>query len=810
PHRSKGLQRQYGFSDKEVGYISSAFNIPYVNNKDIVNGLIAHIDGCLHEYNRNDYYAPFTAIVQGSGVGKSRSIKEVAKECYCIYICLRKANSTGYPFRSKITDTLVSTELRDSTEDQIKAHYVSFLIAAIQQASKIIMEKNMNPAKWFRYHVENPDGSQMAEFWNKVRNNMKEVVTNMENGGEQDSSAHKDATHADFLTQCLQKCAATFQGKSISRRQQASLIFVFDEARTMISSEFNYFVHFCRALQCISEEEYVFVLVMDTTSRITNFMPLKEFDPSDRILLTKKKLLIPYVLIGGFDLLVTTAYQQLCNKWLNDDIPSDWNGVPATLKDISHPFWLACLGRSLHGSYLQATKENWVVSFHALMNMLKSKLLGSASSTYLTDQKKLSTTTALAVLGPRLCIDVVPSSSLSSELVASRMAVCTHISEQRDMVYMCYPSEPLLAEASAQLMNETGAMRMLLPPLLSAVRYGLVEGGYQGELVARCILLMAWDETCKKQTGYKEADMQFSRPLRVRDYLMTLLGKDGINQIGGISQRERARFLNGFIFFNHFLLLRYTPSKMQLLRLMRQGVAALCKRNQQGIDAVFGVLLTSMDDDMFSSLSVFGRSKDPKQYYPAYREPDDNLPEVGRYIGVYDSESGAAESMDISSDNMDLENIDDSKVGVVTLQFQNYLHSEDAKYVTATAKVNTTYSQIESKPNAPFLSLYMQLGSNKWKVERLVEDKSNQKRRQAASSSQQKNEGSDESAETREARLKYQMAVAVFGMDYPFFKAISEPVISPNSKTRSGTTLELGVIIKKELRDLLESHPDPI
>ena len=103
----------------------------------------------------------------------------------------------------------------------------------------------------------------------------------------------------------------------------------------------------------------------------------------------------------------------------------------------------------------------------------------------------------------------------------------------------------------------------------------------------------------------------------------------------------------------------------------------------------------------------------------------------------------------------------------------------------------------------------MQLGSNKWKVERL-EDKSNQKHHQVASSSQQKNEGSDESAETHEARLKYQMAVAVFGLDYPFFKAISEPVINPDGKTHSGMTIESGEIIKKELRDLLESHPDPI
>ncbi|CAG8653086.1 4448_t:CDS:2, partial [Paraglomus occultum] len=62
--QNRKSRMEHGFSDKEVGYIRSAFNIDYVDNKDIVNRLIAHIDGCLRKYNinRTDYYAPFTAI----------------------------------------------------------------------------------------------------------------------------------------------------------------------------------------------------------------------------------------------------------------------------------------------------------------------------------------------------------------------------------------------------------------------------------------------------------------------------------------------------------------------------------------------------------------------------------------------------------------------------------------------------------------------------------------------------------------------------------------------------------------------------
>ncbi len=51
------------------------------------------------EWTCTEYLAPYTAIVQGSGVGKSFSIYQIAKRHFTMSVCLRHEESTGYPFR---------------------------------------------------------------------------------------------------------------------------------------------------------------------------------------------------------------------------------------------------------------------------------------------------------------------------------------------------------------------------------------------------------------------------------------------------------------------------------------------------------------------------------------------------------------------------------------------------------------------------------------------------------------------------------------------------------------------------------------
>jgi hypothetical protein len=60
------------------------------------------------EWKSTEYIAPYTAIVQGSGVGKSFSIYQIAKKHFTMSVCLRHEDSTGYPFRSGIADLFSS------------------------------------------------------------------------------------------------------------------------------------------------------------------------------------------------------------------------------------------------------------------------------------------------------------------------------------------------------------------------------------------------------------------------------------------------------------------------------------------------------------------------------------------------------------------------------------------------------------------------------------------------------------------------------------------------------------------------------
>ncbi|CAG8701632.1 16676_t:CDS:2, partial [Dentiscutata erythropus] len=96
------------------------------------------------------------------------------------------------------------------------------------------------------------------------------------------------------------------------------------------------------------------------------------------------------------------------------------------------------------------------------------------------------------LVGLRLCIDIVPQSEYASDLVSSYMRLCLKISNDHKSIIISMPSEAVLAEASAQIMNdpEIGLIE-LINTLTSVLKNGIVEGGYRGELIARLLLLKA-------------------------------------------------------------------------------------------------------------------------------------------------------------------------------------------------------------------------------------------------------------------------------------------------------------------------------
>src|ERR1051325_12248944 len=107
-----------------------------------------------------------------------------------------------------------------------------------------------------------------------------------------------------------------------------------------------------------------------------------------------------------------------------------------------------------------------------LKNLLRRKLLGGVDS-FDDSKQEIS---SLAILSSVIGLDMSPQSQLASELVASHMATCLSVSEDRERLIIAYPSEPLLSEVALEFMSD-----LTLPKILrlfsTSLKKGLVEPG---------------------------------------------------------------------------------------------------------------------------------------------------------------------------------------------------------------------------------------------------------------------------------------------------------------------------------------------
>ena len=60
---------------------------------------------------------------------------------------------------------------------------------------------------------------------------------------------------------------------------------------------------------------------------------------------------------------------------------------------------------------------------------------------------------------------------------------------------------------------------------------------------------------------------------------------------GQIDSQLQENFMNGIVFFTHFISVIYTPRQDQLHHFLLRGAAISCHRNQSGVDIIIPVLL---------------------------------------------------------------------------------------------------------------------------------------------------------------------------------------------------------------------------
>jgi len=161
------------------------------------------------------------------------------------------------------------------------------------------------------------------------------------------------------------------------------------------------------------------------------------------------------------------------------------------------------------------------------MELARRKLVARSDS---TEFGSLSANARLAVVSTRLLLDFEPARfsarRTEEELVASHMRIAFSVPQHREFMRTGTPSEPILAEAAAQIMNMPGFDTLAI--LNQYLEDGLAPKGERGELVGRVLDILAIDSviTTEHQPSSSTDEIKYSKPISVISYLTHLFPDD--------------------------------------------------------------------------------------------------------------------------------------------------------------------------------------------------------------------------------------------------------------------------------------------
>ncbi|KAB5587652.1 hypothetical protein CTheo_8909 [Ceratobasidium theobromae] len=192
-----------------------------------------------------------------------------------------------------------------------------------------------------------------------------------------------------------------------------------------------------------------------------------------------------------------------------------------TLKDVCSPDFMVRFGRPLFWTRYKYGDD---VVQADIIGFAQMKLAGTERL------EELSPEGQLAVLGVRVGL----SFNLNREkarfteqrLVEGYMRVILSVPKHREYIYSGYPSEPILAEAAAQLMCLNN-MNDGIPSILHKwCENDLIAKGDRRELVARLLITKAHDHVIHTLSSPRESPPTYSAPILLTDFLQALVGEE--------------------------------------------------------------------------------------------------------------------------------------------------------------------------------------------------------------------------------------------------------------------------------------------
>ena len=130
----------------EFRKLEEMFKQDYVDGR-VVSDFCKYVQHHSDKWASSQLLAPYAAMIQSSGTGKSRLIKESGRKLWLFYFCCRNQKSTGFPPRSAIIDWIPSLQalLVSISLESMLALYMLFLAACLDELRDFIVSRVKKP-----------------------------------------------------------------------------------------------------------------------------------------------------------------------------------------------------------------------------------------------------------------------------------------------------------------------------------------------------------------------------------------------------------------------------------------------------------------------------------------------------------------------------------------------------------------------------------------------------------------------------------------------------------------------------------------
>ncbi|KAG8708105.1 hypothetical protein FRC08_000107 [Ceratobasidium sp. 394] len=572
-------QPPFDFGGNQLEATIKAWGVPFVGP---AAELLKQAMDQMNTKRRDANYANFLPIVQSSGMGKSRTVDELARRVFTLPFNLRPtAEHTGYPRGDP--DVLKGLSAWRRTARQLRSRHCIFFEQLFKAVYKVLQSfptfgSQEELAEHFRTWLETnketlyrrvceecerqetnptrfPDADQpptiRAEDSTTAASTRIKLLESQNQGESNEPEALRSASTANELSQgstsnrsdsvdspewqaaqalvglIRQKSSVQSSGELALRTNKEPgtprpvwLHIYFDESHPLTSDTtepedgqmYTSYQVLCSVINRFRTLD-LFVVFLSTNSSISVYSesPPQSLFWSGRVINHKT---------SG----VQAPFCELVfDQWGRSQHLLFEN--VHTLQEVCKPKFMVRFGRPLFWTRYESGDseiKGTIVSF------ARAKLAGTQDGT-------LNDNGQLAVLGIRIGLSFdrsrVEARLKEERLIEGYMRVAFSVPEHREYIYADALSEPILAEAGAQLMHMNEMWDGFPRVLFDWCNRGLIDKGERGELLVRLLLTKAHDYIIRLISPELRPPPGFTRPILLSDFLEALVGKENRGRI---------------------------------------------------------------------------------------------------------------------------------------------------------------------------------------------------------------------------------------------------------------------------------------